>query len=206
MKPYYEKDGITIYHSDCRDILPTLGPVDLVLTDPPYNAAKDYGDHNDAMPQDEYETWCDQWFTALPAHRVILFPGVGNIFHWAKHGPKAVACWYKPGNPGGGGPFQFYEWEPILLWGVQFRLSDVFHCPISMQDDVGDHPCPKPLRLLRLMVSRLRTEGTILDPFMGSGTTLRACKDLGRKAIGIEIEERYCEIAAKRLAQEVMAL
>ena len=93
-----------------------------------------------------------------------------------------------------------------LLWGVNFKLSDVFYESIRMQTQVGDHPCPKPLRLLKKMIENLRTEGNILDPFMGSGTTLRAAKDLGRKAIGIEIEERYCEIAAKRMSQGVMAL
>lgn len=70
-----------------------------------------------------------------------------------------------------------------------------------------DHPCPKPLSLMIELVSLFTDRGeTILDPFMGSGTTLRAAKDLGRKAIGIEIEERYCEVAAKRMAQGVLAL
>ena len=206
MKPYYEDDAVQIFHGDCREILPTLPSVDLVLTDPPYNAGKEYGIHNDGMAAEDYEDWCDEWYGLLPTHRVILFPGVGNLFQWAKHKPKAVACWYKPGNPGSGGPFQFCEWEPILLWGVNFKLSDVFYESIRMQTQVGDHPCPKPLRLLKKMIENLRTEGNILDPFMGSGTTLRAAKDLGRKAIGIEIEERYCEIAAKRMSQMAMQL
>ena len=69
-----------------------------------------------------------------------------------------------------------------------------------------DHPTQKPLELMHWCLNFAPNASTILDPFMGSGTTLRAAKDLGRKAIGIEIEERYCEIAAKRLAQGVLNL
>jgi len=71
--------------------------------------------------------------------------------------------------------------------------------------DKVDHPCPKPIRWVTWLTSMVSQEGeTVLDPFMGSGTTLRAARDLGRKAIGIEIEERYCEIAARRLDQAVL--
>jgi DNA modification methylase len=204
VKPYFDDGSVVIYHGDCREILPSID-ADIAVTDPPYNAAKDYGEHDDAMSRGDYQRWCFDWFGMLPDRRV-LFPGVGNQWLWASKEPKAVACWYKPGNPGGGGPFQFCEWEPILLWGVNFRLSDVFHVSISTQSDTGTHPCPKPLRLMRAVLHRMRTPGTIVDPFMGSGSTLRAAKDIGRRAIGIEIEERYCEIAAKRCAQEVLDL
>jgi site-specific DNA-methyltransferase (adenine-specific) len=202
--PYYQDDWVTIYHGDCRDLLPHI-TADIAVTDPPYNAAKNYGAHDDAMTRGEYVAWCHEWFDMLPDRRII-FPGVGNQWVWADKQPKAVACWYKPGNPGGGGPFQFCEWEPILLWGVNFKLGDVFHVSISTQPDTGDHPCPKPLRLMRSLLERLRTPGSIVDPFAGSGSTLRAAKDLGRNSIGIELEERFCEIAAKRCAQEVLDL
>ena len=72
--------------------------------------------------------------------------------------------------------------------------------------DINGHPCPKPIEWMLKVVDLVSVDGdTIIDPFMGSGTTLRAAKDLGRKAIGIEIEEKYCEIAVKRLAQEVFS-
>lgn len=204
IRPYYEDDFVTLYQGDCREILPHV-TADIAVTDPPYNASKDYGVHDDAMSRDEYQAWCFEWFDLLPERRIV-FPGVGNQWVWAPKEPKAVACWYKPGNPGGGGPFQFCEWEPILLWGVNFKLSDVFHFSISTQNDTGEHPCPKPLRLMRSVLDRLRTPGSIIDPFAGTGSTLRAAKDLGRTAIGIEIEERWCEVAASRLAQEVLAV
>eukprot|EP00919_Chromeraceae_sp_WS-2016_P011436 GHVR01026694.1.p2 GENE.GHVR01026694.1~~GHVR01026694.1.p2 ORF type:complete len:119 (-),score=22.53 GHVR01026694.1:329-685(-) len=94
-------------------------------------------------------------------------------------------------------------WEPILVYGCKGFGRDGVTATISPQP--FDHPCPKPLKLFAWLIRKATGEGdTILDPFMGSGTTLRAAKDLGRKAIGIEIEEKYCEIAAKRLAQEVL--
>lgn len=205
--PYFQDESVTIYLGDCREILPDL-TADVVLTDPPYNYGKDYGDDfNDSSEPHTYETWLRSWWSLLPTHRRIVFPGLGNLWAWQAMEPRYTACWYKPGNPSGRGAyFSFNEWEPILLWNALFSGSNVFRCPISVQEFVGDHPCPKPLRLFRDMVSRMRTEGVILDPFMGTGTTLRAAKDMGRQSIGIEISERYCEIAAKRMAQAVLPL
>jgi DNA modification methylase len=206
VKPYYEHAGITIYHGDCREILPQIpaGSVDLVLTDPPYNVGKEYGDHNDNMNREEYDNWIESWWEILPSHRRIIFPGVGNLFLWGKRQPVATGCWYKPGATGKANPFQWCEWEPILVWGCSFSGSDVFRATVGKQSDVGNHPCPKPLLLFKRLLERLRTQGSVLDCFLGSGTTLVAAKHLGRKAIGIEIEERYCEIAVKRLQQEVL--
>ena len=205
MKPYYEQNGITIYHGDCRDVLPVLDPVDLVLTDPPYNVGVEYESHDDRMGDQAYAAWCAEWFNALnDDKRKIIFPGHGNLpVWWAIRKPSAIGCWYKPGNPARGGVFQFCEWEPWLYWGPFLATSGVIRATVSEQADTGDHPCPKPLPLFRKLISQANP-ATVLDPFMGSGTTLRAAKDLGRKAIGIEIEERYCEIAAKRMAQGVL--
>lgn len=205
MTPFYDEDGITIYHGDCREILPYVS-ADIVVTDPPYNAGMDYGSHDDAMPVEHYRAWCESWLALLPTERLILFPGWGNLNWWATHHPASMACWYKPGNPGRGGPFQWAEFEPVYLWNVSFWGSNVFRAPISVQIGVGDHPCPKPLSLMRQIFARLRTPGSILDPFMGSGSTLVAAREAGRSAIGIETEEKYCEIAVQRLAQGVLAI
>jgi len=207
MKPYYDEGGIVIYHGDCREILPHLEPVDLVLTDPPYNVGKDYGQHDDEMAPDEYQAWCAEWFgiSRSRAQRMIVFPGHGNLGMWyAIRRPSAVGCWYKPGNHASS-IIGFEEWEPWLYWCGNNGMmggSTVIRATVGKQAAASGHPCPKPLSLMKKLLIKSRAETTI-DPFMGSGTTLRAAKDLGRKAIGIEIEERYCEIAAKRLAQQV---
>lgn len=106
----------------------------------------------------------------------------------------------------GVGPWGFVNFHPMLFYG---KRGGVGSRPLSMESfatsEESDHPCPKPIKWMTWALS-LTDSQTVLDTFAGSGTTLRAAKDLGRKAIGIEIEERYCEIAAKRMAQEVLAL
>ncbi len=208
MRPYYEQDGITIYHGDCREVLPIK--CDLALADPPYNYGIKYGLHDDSMPRDEYGRWVANLYALMRegAERVIVFPGHGNMDLWfAIKRPSAVGCWYKPGNSGSS-VAGFVEWEPWLYWGgnkAMLRGSDTIRAPVSCQSFVGDHPCPKPLALIRKLLWKDNGD-LVVDPVMGSGTTLVAAAMSSRRAIGIEIEERYCEIAAKRLSQQVLAL
>lgn len=211
MQSYYNDGGVTIYHGDCREVLPSLGTeTDLLLCDPPYNVGCLYDLYDDRMTPAEYETWCRDWWRGceLATRRQVVFPGHGNLPMWWQIGsrkPSGVGCWYKPGNPAGGGVFQRCEWEPFLLFGAAKGLPDVIRSTVSNQVGVGDHPCPKPLHLYRTILGKSRA-ASVIDPFMGSGTTLRAAADLGIPCVGIEVSERYCEIAAKRLAQGVLAL
>ena len=143
------------------------------------------------------------------ARVVLLTTGVTCLFQYPR--PDWVLCWFMP-NAAGVGPWGFCTWQPILAYGRDpfsghGSRPDGIERLVAVSEQNG-HPCPKPLNIMRWLVQRgtVSAGQLVADPFMGNGTTLRAAKDLGRKAIGIEIEERYCEIAAKRMAQMVMAL
>lgn len=222
IEPYYDHDGITIYHADCRDILPTLNPVDLVLTDPPFNLNFKYdGDFDDNRPIEEYGDWLKEcirlanaslrdggwsfWWMAMPycAYWREWFPEGWRIFAAAKDFTQIR-------------PLDFqYAWDPVIFWSKgptkpRRRVARDYHVATTsrwiLQPPSG-HPCPRPIDTARYLVNGALIAGeTLLDPFMGSGITLRAAKDNGCKAIGIERSERYCEIAARRLSQEVMQL
>lgn len=196
MKPYYQDDAVTIYHGDCREV---ACDADVVISDPPYGVGKKYGDASTDSATD------------ADGHALYLI-GLGKPLAmfwsstrlWSLPKPQWLGVWHKPLTLGYWSTPLIPHWEPILFYGVPtMRRSDVFTCNPERAALIG-HPTPKPLRLMGELV-RTMPLGVILDPFMGSGTTLRAAKDLGRKAIGIEIEERYCEIAAKRMQQEVLA-
>jgi len=199
------KDGQTIIHGDCREILPELEPVDLVLTDPPYNVGLQYGEHNDSMDDTQWLEWASAWFHPCRESKTLLITGQGRLAHYARIEPwKWLLQWWKPAAMGRS-PVGFNNWEPIAMWGKGSNagLPDVIRAVIHSHDKC-DHPCPKPYYWAEGQLARFPNAETVLDPFLGSGTTLRACKDLGRRGIGIEIEERYCEIAANRLRQEVL--
>lgn len=207
-KPYYQEPGITIYHGDCRDILPHLEPVDLVLTDLPYGNETDYGEYKDTK-----ENLSELVKIAIP----LIFKltkisaitcGVGNIHLYPC--PSWIICWFNPAGVGSG-PWGFCCWQPILIYGEDpYLKNNLGRRPDGwIKNEISPkngHPCPKPESLWRQVINRtsIKKQDVILDPFMGSGTTLRAAKDLGRKAIGIEIEEKYCAIAVERLRQGVL--
>jgi DNA modification methylase len=220
IKPYYQDSHCTIYRGDCREILPQLEPVDLVLTDPPYGI--DYGraggfsaSHgwNNNREQVEWDVnrvdallikqcldkgkkvviWGGNYYTDIlpPTMRWLIWDKVQRGFSladcemaWVNEHKASRIFTYARGNESG--------FAPAL--------------PIGKKGFQNSHPTQKPLSLMLWCINFFPNAQTILDPFMGSGTTLRAAKDLNRKAIGIEIEEKYCQIAVERLRQEVLAL
>lgn len=222
VKWYYSDDAVAIAHADCREILPTLPPVDLVLTDPPYgiNANVKGKESRRAhrlfkglacKPKDWPDVHGDDE-DFDPTH-LLQFPEAilfgGN--HFCSRLPDS-SCWIVWDKRDGGnsddnadcelawtnlkGPARLFR----HLWRGWMRAGEE---NIAVSGEKL-HPFQKPLALMKFCLSLSRSTGTVCDPYCGSGTTLRAAKDLGRKAIGIEIEERYCEIAAKRMAQEVL--
>lgn len=207
MKPYYESGGITIYLGDCREVLPTLAAdsADLVLTDPPD------GIHKAGWDMDFPSlAWMEEAGRIAPLCGVM--PGVWNIGNMPNSVGNLVYKWCLAIHLINGmtnGAIGFGNWIPVLIYQREESEASAYKADTDCKDIVvgrsekPDHPSPKPYEAMRWLVSRIPGE-TVLDPFMGSGTTLRAAKDLGRRAIGIEIEERYAEIAARRLAQEVL--
>lgn len=213
MKPYYSEPGIEIWLGDCREVLPTLGRVDLVLTDPPWGIKADNRKRNlsrgkMAFPTDFGESNWD----SKPADKATLDTCIakgdkaivwgGNFFE-----VPPSSCWlvWDKDNTGDFGDCEL-AWTNLNMSVRRFKWRWNGMLQENMADkELREHPTQKPVALMRWCLNWVLPE-TVLDPFMGSGTTLVAAKLLGRRAIGIEIEERYCEIAARRLAQGVLPL
>jgi site-specific DNA-methyltransferase (adenine-specific) len=218
VKPYFEKNGIVIYHGDCHDIMPQLGPVHSLITDPPFGI--DFG----------HATWPDdpecygtliQWLVdaatkVVPLGWCFVFqamPNVGRFHEWFPEGWRIFAACknFAQIRPNG----IWHSWDPVVFWANNQKPGRIGKvCRDYFVGNVAgafgervNHPCPRPLDTMEYIVSiSVPEHGTVLDPFMGSGTTLVAAKILGRSAIGIEIEERYCEIAVERLSQTTVSL
>lgn len=201
MKPYYDDgNGIVIYHGDCREILPTLPKVDLVLTDPPYGignimkGGKNTGHWNQLSEGNAWDSEAPTLSFLMQCSVQLVIWG-GNYFVLP---PKRCwLAWVKTNSVR-------TQADMELAWTTFDEPSRIFEAPTG-GSYFRHHPTQKPLQLMTWCLLFSPESETIIDPFMGSGTTLRAAKDLGRKAIGIEIEERYCEIAARRLSQEVLS-
>lgn len=209
IEPYYDQDGITIYHGDCSEILPALAPVELIVTDPPYGIGYEYGDGTDDSP-DKHWSWflpiLEMMREASP--QVVFTHRQEAIWHLPK--PDHLAVWHKPFNLTYSIKGWQAKWEPIFIYGgVVTKMASGAKRPSSTDSwaynttpNIYGHPATKPVELMREIISTF--SGVVCDPFMGSGTTLRAAKDLGRRAIGIEINKDYCDIAIERLRQGVL--
>lgn len=248
MKPYYDENGITIYHGDCREVLPQLEAVDLVLTSPPYNLregqehkgglrvghsgsqwarghiAHGYESYGDNLPYPEYIHWQHEilrlcWDRLTPTG-AIFYNHKPRIVRGELRLPPAmsvglplrqIVTWDRGGgfNCTQSGYMPVVEWL-IVLAKEGFRLRDksasaVGDCWRISPELNTPHPAPFPLKLATQVLSTTAAS-IVLDPFAGSGTTLLAAQRLGINAIGIEISEVYCELAAKRLSQASLFL
>ena len=259
MTPYYSDDLVTIYHGRAEDVLPSVDPVDLVFTSPPYNLGvstgggfghyspvtpldrrgghgkwvraasaggigEGYADHDDAMPMAEYEEWqrgiLSSLWDRLTDHGAIYYNHKPRVQAGSLWTPLAL----NPGLPvrqiviwarAGGMNFAPTHYVPTHEWIVVFAkpafrlkskaasgVGDVWRVP---QEPNKDHPAPFPVGLPARAIESV-APASVLDPFMGSGSTLIAAKAARVRAVGIEKSERYCEIAAKRCSQEVLGL
>lgn len=218
LEPYYSDDKVTLYHGNCREITEWLA-ADVLVTDPPYGmayrsggprvnasgvrsvtpVAEVLGDATTEVRDAALKLWGD--------HPALVF---GT---WKVQRPEGVRerlIWHKrnlPPGMGTGTPWSGSD-EEVYVLGSGFvgeRHQNVIPTDEARAGSGGaaatiGHPTPKPIRLMSHLLERC-PPGVVADPFAGSGSTLVAAKALGRRAIGVELEERYCEIAAKRLAQ-----
>jgi len=230
--PYFEQDGVTIYNADCLKVLPWIGAFDLLLTDPPFNVRQanlakgngtlrgagrnsgtlDFGSWDEHFkPSDFVESLrmmpqayifssdklVAEWFAELMAHYSVL-----KLLTWVKPDPLPQCrqrhwvsasehiVWAARDDY----TFNFLGHSEMFSWTLQQAPKQERY-----------HPTEKPLAICRKLIAVSSNVGdVVIDPFMGSGTTLVAAKLDGRRAVGIEIEERYCEIAANRLRQGVL--
>lgn len=232
--PYYDDGLIQLYHGDALEILPTLDANSCagVVTDPPYcsggrqqASARSIREKNtrgewfntDNMGSDSYIWWLRQAVGEL--YRICTQGSHLYMFtDWRQYANVTTACetkgwtlrsvvvWDKM-RGGAMGSFwrSNHEWCPVFSKGPPrpTPTQSYFNTWHGTKPQTGSHPTEKPVALMEYLI-QATSEGTVIDPFAGSGTTLRAAKDLGRPAIGIELEEAYCEVVAKKLAQEVL--
>ena len=212
---FYDSGGITIYHGDCRGILPNL-QADVLVTDPPYGIGLRNGDvdgHRSAKwdtVQGDHDSTIARFAIQWADERDI--PMIVFASPWNPWGgtPRNQIVWDKGGAVGGGGDIKTClkrSWELVQVYrnGVinGGRDESVWRYPI-VPSDTSLHICAKPVGLMEALICKFTRESDVLvDPFIGSGSTLVAAKIAGRRAVGIEIEERYCEMAANRLRQGV---
>ena len=218
MSPYYEDEWVTLYHGDCREVTAWLD-ADVLVTDPPYGRAWKQGDTASArgwrsnahagIMGDEDTSARDDVLAMWGDRPALAF---GDLTLPPPTGTKLTLVYDKGGDAGFTGAVGGYRRnvEGIYLLGAHGSglggRSAVISTSVSAGGNLArttGHPHTKPQDVLTVLIEAC-PPGTIADPFAGSGSTLVAAKRLGRKAIGVELDERYCEIAAKRLAQGVL--
>ena len=207
MSVYYQDEHVTLYHGDCREITAWLD-ADVLVTDPPYGidyqsgrrrdtlAASIVGDKDTTARDDVLAAWGDRPAVVFGTWRIPRPEGTRARLIWDTKGALGMGDLTIPWKPSD---------QEIYVLGSGFsgrRDTNVLTCaPVqSMAKNGRQHPHEKPVPLLERLLVKC-PPGVVADPFAGSGSTLRAAANLGRKAIGVELDERYCEIIAKSLDQ-----
>ena len=210
MTPYYQEGGQTIYNGDCLDVMKTFPDksFDLVLTDPPYGVEFGYDSIEDT--KEELKILVERFMPEAlrVGKRVLVTCGNGNQHLYPE--PTWTLAWVITAGAGQN-KWGFTSWQPILAYGKDpYRENNMGARPdIIVKNETSKdygHPCSKPIEFWKELTARgsVLESDTILDPFMGSGTTLVAAKQLNRNAVGIEISEDYCNLAKQRLAQNIL--
>lgn len=208
MKPYYSDDLVTLYYGDCRKVTAWLD-ADVLVTDPPYGIAYDSGRPRAALAASivgDEDTGLRDWMLTEWGDRPALVFGTWRIPRPAATHTRLI--WDTKGALGMGN--LSVPWKPsdqeIYVLGYGFeghRGSNVLTCaPVqSLGYNGREHPHQKPVDLMGGLIRKCPAGATIADPFAGSGSTLVAAKREGWRAIGVEVDEAYCELIAKRLQQ-----
>ena len=215
MKPYYQDKWVTIYHGDCREILPELAipflSVDLLCTDPVWPGCKWNMPGRDEAR--ELLIWLYKEACQL-TQRLILIMGcdvdVRLLSGVPSRMPFFTVCWLKRTPPIYKGKL-LYSADVAYIFGENYPghllSSEITGPSLGRKEYKNTHPAPRNLRHIRQLVSKYTAEGwLLLDPFMGSGTLIQAAREANRRCIGIDVKEEYCEIAARRCSQEIMEL
>jgi len=214
MKPYFETKLGKLYHGDCKDLMYHLKPVDLILTDPPYGIGEAAGKNRSrgkAAIAKDYGN--KKWDNSIPDKQTfhLMLSGSknqiifgGNYFvEYLTNSP----CWLVWDKRNGKTDFADCELAWTSFKTAVRKFDFTWNGMIREGREKKYHPTQKPLLLFcRILANYSKETDTVLDPFLGSGTTALACEQLGRQWIGIEKEEEYCEIAAKRIRQEAEQL
>lgn len=225
MKPYYQDSLVTIYHGDCREVMRDVRGDALVISDPPYNIGYHYAGYSDSLSAEDYGAL----LKAVCRPPCVILHYAESLFAFASligEVPEKCAAWvYNANTP--------RQWRMVAWFGItpDFKLATQPYKNLTdrrvqaliaggsegralydwwnveqvknVSPEKTSHPCQIPLAVMQNII-RVTPSPLIVDPFCGSGSTLRAAKDLGRRAVGIEIDERYCEIAAERCRQETL--
>jgi len=203
MKPYKRKEIIgncTLYLGDCLEVLPLIKNIDAIVTDPPYGVGFKYESFEDTIEYLKNISVKTIQYCISKKYRIILTPGNSHCYEYPK--PDDIGVWFNPAGTGHA-KWGFVLAHLIYYYGKDPKPNKSASSITGLFDrrEKEAHPCIKPLPFIAWMVNKVSlVNETICDPFMGSGTTGVACQKLNRKFIGIEIDEKYFDIACNRIA------